>query len=147
MVRTTAGVIVGYVLMFLLNIAGFLTMYAVMGPDQSFKPGLYLASTRWIAVTFVVFGITGVIAGLVCAVIARGGRATLVLAVLTIALGLALAIPQVMKARFNSTFVRRGDVPAKQAMQLSYWPMWCPFTLPLISAIGIIVGGKLKQRS
>jgi hypothetical protein len=58
MARSIIAVIVGYVLMFLLNFAGFVTMYAVMGPDQAFEPGLYLASTRWIAVSFVLLLIT-----------------------------------------------------------------------------------------
>src|SRR5881394_2806245 len=114
MARSIIGVIFGYVLMFLLNFAGFVTMYAVMGPDQAFVPGMYLASKRWIAVAFVMFFLTAVISGLVCAVIAQGGRATLVLAIVVIALGLMLAIPGVMKARINSTMVRNGDVPSMQ---------------------------------
>ena len=145
MARTIIGVIVGYVLMFLLNFAAFVTMYAVMGPDQAFEPGLYLASTKWIAVSFVVLFITAAIAGLVCAVIARGGRAPLALAIVVVVLGLLLAIPGMMKSQINSKLVRTGDVPSMQAAQLAYWPVWCPFTFPFISAIGVFVGGKLKR--
>jgi hypothetical protein len=145
MARSIIAVIVGYVLMFLLNFAAFVTLYAVMGPEQAFEPGLYLASTRWIAVSLVLILISGAIAGLVCAVIANGGRAPLVLAIVVIALGLALAIPGMMKARINANLVRTGDVPSMQAAQLAYWPAWCPFTFPFISAIGVVVGSKLKR--
>jgi hypothetical protein len=145
MARSIIGVIVGYVLMFLLNFAGFVTMYAVMGPEQAFEPGLYLASTRWIAVAFVMIFISAAIAGLVCAVIAKGGRAPLVLAIVVIALGLALAVPGMMKGRLNSKLVRTGDVPSMQAAQLAYWPVWCPFTFPFVSAIGVLIGAKLKR--
>ena len=145
MARSIIGVIVGYVLMFLLNFGVFVTMYAVMGPDQAFEPGLYLASTKWIAVSFVMIFITAVIAGLVCAVIAKGGRATLVLAIVVIALGLALAVPGMMKGRLNAKLVRTGDVPSMQAAQLAYWPVWCPFTFPFVSALGVLVGGKVKR--
>jgi hypothetical protein len=145
MARTIIGVIVGYVLMFLLNFAGFVTMYAVMGPEQAFAPGLYLASTKWIAVAFVMILISGLIAGLVCAVIAKGGRAPLALAIVVVVLGLLLAIPGMMKAQINSKLVRTGDVPSMQAAQLAYWPVWCPFTFPFISAIGVMVGSKLKR--
>lgn len=145
MARSIIGVIVGYVLMFLLNFAGFVTMYAVMGPEQAFEPGLYLASTKWIAVAFVMIFITAIISGLVCAVIAKGGRAPLVLAIVVIVLGLALAIPGMMKGRLNAKLVRTGDVPSMQAAQLAYWPVWCPFTFPFVSAIGVFVGGKLKR--
>ena len=145
MARAIIGVIVGYVLMFLLNFAAFVTMYAVMGPEQAFEPGLYLASTKWIVVSFIMILITGAIAGVVCAVIAKGGRAPLVLAIVVVALGLALAVPAMLKANVNSKLVRTGDVPSMQAAQLAYWPVWCPFTFPFISAIGVMVGGRLKR--
>lgn len=146
MVRTIVGVIVGYVLMFILNFAAFVTLYAVLGPEQAFEPGLYLASTKWIAISAVILLITGVIAGLVAALIAGGGRASLALAVVVVVLGIVLAIPATMKANVNAKLVRGGDVPSMQAAQLAYWPVWCPFAFPFISAIGVVIGGKLKRR-
>jgi hypothetical protein len=145
MVRTIVGVIVGYVLMFILNFAGFVTLYTFLGPDKSFEPGLYLASTTWIACTALILLITGTIAGLVTALIAKGGRAPLALAVVVVVLGVVLAIPAMMKANINSKLVRTGDVPSMQAAQLAYWPVWCPFAFPFISAIGVMIGGKLKR--
>ena len=145
MARTIVGVIVGYVLMFILNICGFVTMYSVLGQDQSFEPGLYLASTKWIIGTLVICLFTGAIAGLVCAVVARGGRAPIALAITVIVLGLLLAIPAMMKAQINSKLVRAGDTPSMQAAQLAYFPVWCPFVFPFISAIGVLVGGKVKR--
>jgi hypothetical protein len=147
MARTIIGVIGGYVLMFILNFAGFVTLYAVVGPNQAFEPGLYLASTKWIAMSFVMILITGAIAGLVCAVIAKGGRAPLALAIVVVVLGLLLAIPAMLKGQVNSKMVRPADVPQMQAAQLAYWPIWCPFAFPFVSAIGVIVGGRLKRRS
>jgi hypothetical protein len=146
MARTIAGVIVGYVLMFILNFCAFVTLYAFLGPDQSFEPGLYLASTKWIAISAVLLLITGGIAGLICAVIAKGGRAALALAIVVVVLGLLLAIPGMMKSRMNSKLVRSGDVPSMQAAQLAYWPIWCPFVFPFISAAGVLVGGRLKRQ-
>ena len=145
MVRTIIGVIVGYVLMFILNFAAFVALYAVLGPEQAFAPGLYLASTKWIAISAVILLITGTIAGLVAALIARGGRAPLALAIVVVVLGVLLAIPAMMKANMNAKLIRSGDVPSMQAAQLAYWPVWCPFAFPFISAIGVMVGGKLKR--
>ncbi len=90
---------------------------------------------------------TGAIAGLVCAVIAKGGRAPLALAIAVVVLGLLLAIPAMLKSQVNSKMVRPVDVPQMQAAQLAYWPIWCPFAFPIVSAIGVIVGGRLKRRS
>ena len=146
MARTIIGVIVGYVAMFILNFCGFVTLYAVLGPEQSFEPGLYLASTKWIAITFVILLITGTIAGLLCALIAKGGRAPLALAIVVVVLGVLLAVPAMMKANVNAKLVRTGDVPSMQAAQLAYWPVWCPFAFPFVSAIGVMIGGKLKRR-
>ena len=145
MARTIIGVIVGYVLMFIMNFAAFVALYAVLGPEQAFEPGLYLASTKWIAISAVILLITGTIAGLVAVLIAKGGRASLALAVVVVVLGVVLAIPAMLKANVNSKLVRTGDVPSMQAAQLAYWPVWCPFAFPFISAIGVMVGGKLKR--
>src|SRR5436190_5598751 len=147
MARAIIGVIVGYVIMFILNFLGFVTLYAVIGPDQAFEPRLFLASNKWIAISFVIIFITGTIAGLICAAIAKGGRAPLALAIVVIVLGLLLAIPAMMKGQLNSKLVRSGDVPQMQAAQLAYWPVWCPFTFPFISAVGVLVGGRLKRRA
>ena len=43
--------------------------------------------------------------------------------------------------------VRVGEVTAMDAMEKAYWPVWAPFAFPFVSAIGALVGGKLKKRS
>ena len=147
MARSIIGVIVGYVTMFVLNFIGFVCLYALIGPSNAFKPGSYLASNRWIAISFGIIFVTAIIAGLICAAIARGGKAPLALAIVVIVIGLLLAIPAVMKAQANAKLVRTGDVPSMEAAQKAYWPTWTPFTFPIISAIGVLAGGKLKKRS
>ena len=146
MARAIIGVIVGYIGMFILNFIGFVTLYAVIGPEQAFEPGLYLASTKWIAISFVIIFITATIAGLICAAIAKGGRAPLALAILAVALGLVVAIADMNKGKKNAGMVRTASTPSMEAVQKAYWPVWVPFTFPLTSAIGILIGGKLKRR-
>jgi hypothetical protein len=146
MARSIIGVIVGYVVMFILNFIGFVCLYAVIGPGQAFRAHSYLASNRWIAITAVIIFITGAIAGLICAAIARGGKAPLALALLVVVLGVLLAIPALAKARANAGMVRPAEITQMEAAQNAYWPNWAPFTFPFISAIGVLVGGKLKKR-
>jgi hypothetical protein len=147
MARSIIAVIVSYIIMFVLNIIGFVTLYAVVGETQAFKPRMYLASNRWIAMTFAFIFVTAIIAGLICAVIAKGGRANLALAVVIIVLGFLLAIPAVMKAKANAGMIRTGNTPQMEAAQKAYWPIWTPFTFPIISAVGVLIGGRLKRRS
>ena len=146
MARTIIGVIVGYVLMFILNFFGFVTLYMVVGPRHAFKPGLFLASNRWIAMSVVLLLITGVIAGLVAGAIGKTRRTTVALAIAVIIIGILLAIPAVFKARANANLVRVGDVPQLEAAAKAYWPIWCPFAFPFISAVGVLVGGRFGRR-
>ena len=72
MARSVAGVIVGYLVMFMLQFAAFMTIYTVEGANWSFKPGSFHASTRWTVMQFTVILVTAVIGGLVCALISKG---------------------------------------------------------------------------
>src|SRR6185503_15363785 len=112
MVRSIIAVIVSYISMFLLNFLGFVGLYTVVGPAHAFRPRSFLASNRWIAMAFAIVFISGIIAGLICAAIARGGKATLALAGLILVVGLLMGIPAVMKSKANADMVRVGDVPA-----------------------------------
>lgn len=147
MARSIVGVIVGYIVMFILQVAAFMTIYSVMGPDWSFKPASYQASTRWTVTQFTVILITAIIAGLVCAIIARGGKAPLVLAGVVLVLGLALGALNISMRPADTHEVRTGDVPNMVAMSKAQHPMWVVFLGPVIGAVGIIIGGKLKRKS
>ena len=147
MVRSIIAVIVSYITMFVLNFLGFVGLYAIVGPSHAFRPRLYLASNRWILMGVAVMFVSGVIAGLICAAIARGRKATLALAGLILVVGLLLAIPSIMKSRANAGMVRVGDVTSMEAMEKASWPIWAPLVFPFVSAVGAVVGGKLKKRT
>jgi hypothetical protein len=146
MARSILAVIASYILMFVLTFCAFTGVYMVLRADGSFKPGSFEASNRWIAIAFVVNFIVAVIGGLVCAAIARGGKAPLVLALVVFVLGLLLAIPSLVAQKTNAGLVRSGDVPMMDAMQKAQEPVWVPFTFPFIGAAGVLIGGKLKRR-
>lgn len=147
MVRSIIAVIVSYISMFVLNLLGFVGLYAIVGPSQAFRPRLYLASNRWILMGVAVMFVSGIIVGLICAAIARGRKATLALAGLILVVGLLLAIPSIMKSRANAGMVRVGDVTSMEAMEKASWPVWAPLVFPFVSAVGALVGGKLKKRN
>src|SRR5213594_4205182 len=121
MARAIIGVIVGYVAMFVLNFIGFVCLYALIGPSNAFKPGSYLASNRWIAISFGIIFVTAIIGGLICAAIAKGGKAPLALAIVVLVLGFLLAIPAVIKHQNNANLVRVGDVSSAEAARLAHW--------------------------
>jgi hypothetical protein len=145
--RSAIGVIVGYILMFVLQVAAFMTIYTVMGANWSFKPASYQASTRWTVMQFVVIFVTAAIAGLACAIIARGGKATLLLAAVVLVIGFALGVLGTAMRPADTHEVRTGDVANMEAMSKARHPMWVVFLGPVIGALGVVVGGKLKRRT
>lgn len=147
MARSIIGVIVGYIVMFILQVAALMTIYTMMGPDWSFKPASYEASTQWTVMQFTVILVTAVIAGLVCAIIARGSKAHLVLAGLVLALGLALGAVAIFVKPDDTNEVRTGDVPNMEAMSKARHPTWVVFLGPVIGAAGVVIGGKLRRKN
>ena len=145
MARAIIGVIVGYIVMFVLQVIAFMTIYTLMGADWSFKPASYEASTAWTAMQFGVILTTTIIAGLICAAIAKGGKATLVLAVVVLVLGLALAIASTSLRPADTHEIRAGNVPNMVAMSKARHPAWVVFLGPVIAAVGVVIGGKLRR--
>lgn len=144
--RSIIAVIASYLLMFVLTFLAFTGAYMVLRADGSFKPGSFEASNSWIAIAFGVNFIVALIGGLICAAIARGGKAPLVLAIVVFVLGLLLAIPSLVAQKTSAGLVRSGDVPMMEAMQKAQEPVWVPFTFPIVGAIGVLIGAKLKRR-
>ena len=146
MLRSVLGVIIGYIVMFVLQVIAFMTIYTMMGADWSFKPASYEASTAWTAMQFSVILITTIIAGFICAAIAKGGKAPLVLSVVVLLLGLALASASTALRPADTHEVRTGNVPNMEAMSKARHPAWVIFLGPVIGAVGVVIGGKLKRR-
>jgi len=147
MARSIIAVIVGYIVMFILQVAAFMTIYPMVGANWSFKPASYQASTRWTVMQFVVIGVTAIIAGLICAVIAKGGKAPLALAALALVLGFGLGILGTALRPADTHEVRTGNVSNMEAMSKARHPVWVVFLGPVVAAVGVVIGGKLKRRS
>ena len=147
MARSIISVVVSYVVIFALTFLAFTCMYMVLHADGSFKPHTFESSKRWLAAAFVINFVVAVIGGLICAAIAKGGKAPIALAIVLFVLGLLLAYPSLMAQRANVGLVRKGEVPMMEAMQKAHSPTWVPFTFPIVGAVGVLVGSKLRRRS
>ena len=145
MLKSVLAVIVGYIVMFILQVAAFMTIYTLMGADWSFKPGSFQASTRWTVMQFAVLFVTALIAGLICAAIAKGGKAPLALAAVVLVLGLGAALLRT-SLHPDTHEVRIGNVSQKDARDKARHPTWVVFLGPVIGAVGVLIGGKLRRR-
>ena len=146
MVRTIVAVIVAYITMFVLMFLTLTGAFLLMGTEWSFKPGSFEASNSWVAMSLVSGLIISTIAGLVCAMISRGGKAPMILAIVVFVLGMLLAVPSVIAHKQNAGKVRTGNLTQTEAMQNAVEPVWVPFTFPIIGVIGVLIGGKLRKR-
>jgi uncharacterized membrane protein (GlpM family) len=95
---------------------------------------------------FVVIFVTAVIGGLVCVMIAKGGKAPLVLAVVVLAIGFALGALHIATQPADTGELRTPTVPNLEAMTKARHPVWVIFLGPVIGAVGVIAGGKLKRQ-
>lgn len=145
MLRAILAVIISYVVMFVLAFIGFASAYLIVGPEVAFKPGIYEAATTWVGIAFVINIVDALIGGFVCALIAKGGKAPVALAIVVIALGLVVAFADLNKGKMNAGLVRTGQTPQLEAIQKAYWPVWVPFAFPFTGAIGVLIGAKLKR--
>src|SRR2546423_9504684 len=87
MARSIIAVIASYLAMFVLAFIAFTCAYLIVGSDVAFLPGIYEASTSWIGIAFVINIVVAIIGGFICALIAKGGRAPLALAILAVVVG------------------------------------------------------------
>jgi len=145
MLRKIIGVVAGYIAMAVLIFILFTTLYLILGADSAFQPGNYQASTTWLVLSTILGLIAAVIGGLICVIIAKDHKAAIWLAGLVIVLGIILAIPSLNVPDEEMNKVREGNVDNMEAMQNAKQPPIALILNPIIGAIGVIAGSRLKK--
>jgi hypothetical protein len=143
--RFIAGVVVGYIVMFVFVFVTFTVSYLAMGTEGAFKPGSYDVSALWMLLSIVLGIVAGILAGVVASTMARRYRGAVGLAVVVLVLGLAMAIPAVTGSDEDTPQVRAADVGITQAMADAKQPTWMVLLNPVLGAISVLVGGKLRR--
>lgn len=145
MLRKIIGVVAGYIAMAALIFILFTTLYLILGAEGAFQPGNYQASTTWLVLSTILGLIAAVIGGLVCVMIAKDHKAAIWLAGLVLVLGIILAIPSLNVPYDEMNKVREGNVDNIEAMQNAKQPPIALILNPIIGAIGVIAGSRLKK--
>lgn len=145
MLRAILSVIAGYLAMAVIIMVSFTVAFVVLGTEGAFKEGSFDPSTAWIVVSLVVSVVAAVAGGLICALISRGGKAPVALAVVVLLLGVLSAIPALMSE--ETTEVRTADLTVVEAMGQAQPPLWNALLMPLIGAAGVILGARMRRRS
>jgi len=141
MLRAIAGVIVSYLVMAIVITVVFLGLFLVLGVERVFQPDSYEVSTLWLLVTIALGFGSAIIGGYVCAAISKSQRACQVLALIVLVLGILLCLPKM----HEDPHVRAGEVPTWQVMQLAQMPAWLHVLNPILGAVGVMLGARMKK--
>lgn len=144
-VKAIAAIVAGYLVMFVTIFASFSAAYLIMGPDRAYAPGSYDVSTLWIATSFVLGIVAAIGGGLVCALIARGSMAPMILAGLAFVLGLVMAVGVIM-APEAAPEVRPPGVSIMEAMGKSKQPGYAAVVNAFIGLVGVLIGARIPAR-
>lgn len=142
MARKIIGVIVGYIVMAAFVFITFSVTFLILGTEGAFQAGSYDVSNAWIVASIVLGFIAALLGGLVCQLIGRSAKASMVLAGLVLVLGIAMAIPTLSQ---EGSVPRSGSVDTMEAMANAYQPPWLAFLNPLIGAVGVVLGSRMKS--
>jgi hypothetical protein len=145
MLKRILGVVVGYITMFVLIFITFTILYLILGADGAFEPDTYHASGTWLVMSFILGLLAAVLGGFVCVLIAKERKAALWLAGLVLVIGFAFAIPALGESDDARNIIREGDISNTEAMQNAKQPPISLILNPIIGAIGVIIGSRLKK--
>jgi hypothetical protein len=145
MVRNILGVVLGYVAMFVFIFTTFTLLYFILGADGSFESGTYEVSTVWIVISFVLGLAAAILGGFLCVIISKNHKVALVLAGLVLILGIVMAVPALGDSTNEVHEMRTNDVPNLEAMQKAKQPALALLLNPIIGALGVFAGSKLKK--
>lgn len=147
MLRTIAGVVVGYIVI-ALCVFGVLTIaFISLGPDWAFQEGSYHVSIGWALMMLAAGFAAALVGGLVCRAIAgRHRRAISALAVVIVLLGgLDAALRLSAPARTDAELVRAEDTPVFEAAGKAQSPVWMGIANPIVGVAGVLLAGALRR--
>ena len=143
--RAIAGVVLGYLTMFVIVFITLTASFLTLGVDRVFVAGAYDVSMLWIVVMTVFSLVAAIVGGKACAAIGKKKGAITALIIVVAALGLLNAIPAMMSSAPPE--LRSGDVSNVQAMTKGKEPVWFALLLPVIGVVGVWIGGQSLKRS
>ena len=143
MLKSILGVIVGFIVMFIFAFAVCTCAYLGLGVERVFQPESYDVSTIWIVLMIAIAVIGGILGGWICAAISKSKGACTAFVVLVLVFGVIGAITTAMKE--HPSAARSGDVSYLQAMQMGQTPAWLCFADPVLGAVGVMLGARMKK--
>lgn len=145
MLRAISSVIVGYVAMFAFVFITFSIAMFALGVDATYKPYVWDVSNTWLIISFVLGLLAAMLGGWICALIARSPTPPVYLAALVLIFGLLMALPAFfVQDQAAPPTPRPVNVSVLEAMQHSKTPTVALLLNPVIGAIGVLIGARMR---
>ncbi len=141
--RLISSVVLGYIVIFAAVFGLMSAAWFAIGADRALQPGTWDISGLWIGISIPVGLAAGVAAGYVCAAVAKDMRGPLWLIGLVVVLGLVLAV--MVGVEEATTGPRPDDVAMFDAVSKSLQPVWMAYLNPVLGAVGVFVGARLRS--
>ena len=144
MLRSIVGVIVGYAVISIFFLVTFTGVYFTLGVERIFQPDSYQVSTLWLILSAIISIFGSMLGGYVCAAVSKSERTCQVFAGIVLVILIVFCLP---KMRDEGPHVRAGEVSNMDAMRLTHMPVWMHLLNPVLGAMGVLLGARMKLRS
>ena len=146
LLRSSLAVVLTYVAMSLVIIASFASLWLGLGPDRLLMPGSFKGNLFFCITAPAITVVVGLLGGVMCAKIARGGRTpVLVLAGMVLVLG-AITAAFILQKPFPSD-PRPPGMTLQEMMEVGREPTWLAIFNPIGGALAVFAGGVLLAGS
>ena len=144
MLKAFGGIVAGYIAMAIIISILFIGHFMALGVERAFEPDSYEISTLWIAISMAISFGSAVVGGCVCAAISKSLRACQALAAIVVILGFLLCLPAIQRGEGGPN-VRAGEITILEAMRLEVAPIWMHLLNPVLGAVGVLLGARMKK--
>lgn len=149
--RKILGVIVGYVVSVVFVVITLALAWMALGASFAYSGDTPHSSTGWCILMLILGFVAAVLAGWVAAWIGRDQRAATWLAVLILVVGLIFAIyyASLDREAIAQEALAGRSISEVSMMESAEWaitPAWYDFAMPLIGAIGAVLGGRMRSK-
>lgn len=138
------AIVAGYFTMAVSVFVSFTFLYLLLGPEGSFAENSYRVSITWVLLSIVISIAAAILGGYVCQWISKNRNTSLLLAVIVLLLGIILAIPPLTTTNEYAHQPRTEEVENLEAMQRAQQPPFILILNPIIGAVGVFFGSRLK---
>ncbi len=145
MAKAIGIAVVGYIIISILIFILLTGAWYAVGVNGAFQPGVWDVTPTWLGLMIVSSLVAAIMGGYVTSMMTSDSRAPKILAGLLLVLGLLMAIPILTGSGPTAPLPRPDTLPMFEAMSNGKQPSWLALLNPILGAVGVMVGSRLRS--